>query len=144
MSDLTKSLGGDVGGQVGDIAKLLVASASSYLEGNALQVSALIQDKVISKLPEYLKVPVNLYYPATSRLALNEIISFANNLVDNKAIEAQNQLRAVMTPDELAQEKVALAALTIQLASDSYEKQQIAKSMLKTALTVSLGIILKV
>ncbi len=142
MSDLTKKV--DLQNSVDSIAKLLIASATSYLEGNALEVSAVLQDKVISKLPAYLQVPVNLYYPAVSRLALNEIIAFSNTLTNGDAITAQNQLRAVMTTDELAQEKVALAALTAQLASDNAIAQQTGRNILKTVLTVALGLILKV
>lgn len=104
MSDLTKSLGGNVDEQVSAISKLLLASATSYLQGNALEVTALIQEKVISKLPAYLQTPVNLYYPAVSRLALDQIITFANQLVSGDPVKAQNQLRAAMTVEELAKE----------------------------------------
>lgn len=142
MSDLSKAV--DIDAQVKTITELLVKSASSYLQGNALEVSALIQEKVISKLPTYIQAPVSLYYPAVSRMALNDIIAFSNLVVSGDAIKAQELARQSMTPDELAKEKESLAQLTLQLASDNYEKQQLGKSILKSALTTALTITLGV
>jgi hypothetical protein len=83
-----------------------------------------------------------IYVPAIKRLAMKELLAFANLLNEKKYDEAKKVFLALMTAEELAAEKAKLADLAVQMANDNYEKRQMAQAIFGAILKAALGVLL--
>lgn len=95
---------------------------------------------ILNAFPEPVRAAASVYGGVLTRLASADMVAAVVASQKNDAQSAAQtivSLRKNMTPEELAEEKVALAGLAEIMAKESYEARLMALSILKAALAVA-------
>lgn len=100
------------------------------------------KDELLKALAVGITQGAEIYGPAISRLDIDDLVYIMGITLSGKGLEAQNFLRPHMTVEELATEKVRLAALTRLLVAEEAKIRALAIKILNRLLESAFGLAL--